>query len=31
LITHDLELINYGKRIVYIKDGKVEKEVTKIK
>jgi putative ABC transport system ATP-binding protein len=27
LITHDLELVTYAKRVVYIKDGKVEKEV----
>lgn len=26
LITHDIELVNYAKRIVHIKDGKVEKE-----
>ncbi len=26
LITHDLELVQYAKRIVYIKDGKVEKD-----
>jgi len=29
LITHDLELVKYAKRIVYIKDGKIEKEVKK--
>jgi putative ABC transport system ATP-binding protein len=27
LITHDIELVNYAKRIVHIKDGKIEKEV----
>lgn len=27
LITHDLNLIKYGKRIIHIKDGKIEKEV----
>lgn len=27
LITHDLNLVHYAKRIVYIKDGKIEKEV----
>lgn len=27
LITHDLDLVNYAKRIVHIKDGKIEKEV----
>lgn len=26
LITHDLDLVKYAKRIVHIKDGKVEKE-----
>lgn len=26
LITHDIELVNYAKRIVHIKDGKIEKE-----
>ncbi len=29
LITHDLELVKYAKRIVYIKDGRIEKEVKK--
>jgi putative ABC transport system ATP-binding protein len=29
LITHDLNLVKYAKRIIYIKDGKVEKEVRK--
>jgi putative ABC transport system ATP-binding protein len=29
LITHDLNLVTYAKRIIYIKDGKVEKEVSK--
>jgi putative ABC transport system ATP-binding protein len=27
LITHDLNLVHYAKKIVYIKDGKIEKEV----
>ena len=27
LITHDLNLVRYAKRIIYIKDGRVEKEV----
>lgn len=27
LITHDIELVSYAKRIVHIKDGRVEKEV----
>jgi putative ABC transport system ATP-binding protein len=27
LITHDLNLVTYAKRIIYIKDGKIEKEV----
>ncbi len=27
LITHDLELVKYGKRVVYIKDGRIEKEI----
>lgn len=27
LITHDLELVQYGKRIVYLRDGIIEKEV----
>jgi putative ABC transport system ATP-binding protein len=26
LITHDIELVNYAKRIIHIKDGKIEKE-----
>lgn len=26
LITHDVELVNYAKRIVHIKDGEIEKE-----
>ena len=26
LITHDIELVNYAKRIIHIKDGKLEKE-----
>ena len=26
LITHDLDLVKYGKRIVHIRDGKIEKE-----
>jgi putative ABC transport system ATP-binding protein len=29
LITHDLNLVTYAKRIIYIKDGKIEKEVRK--
>ncbi len=29
LITHDLELVNYAKRVVHIKDGKIEKEIHK--
>ena len=29
LITHDLNLVTYAKRIIYIKDGKIEKEVKK--
>jgi len=27
LVTHDIELVNYAKRIVHIKDGKIEREV----
>jgi putative ABC transport system ATP-binding protein len=27
LITHDLNLVTYAKRVIYIKDGKIEKEV----
>jgi len=27
LITHDLELVHYAKRIIYIRDGKIEKEI----
>jgi len=27
LITHDLELVKYSKRVVHIKDGKIEKEI----
>jgi len=27
LITHDLELVKYAKRIIYLKDGKIEREV----
>ena len=27
LITHDIELVRYAKRIIYIKDGKIRKEV----
>jgi putative ABC transport system ATP-binding protein len=27
LITHDIGLVNYAKRIIHIKDGKVEREV----
>jgi putative ABC transport system ATP-binding protein len=26
LITHDIELVNYAKRIIYLKDGMIEKE-----
>jgi putative ABC transport system ATP-binding protein len=26
LITHDLDIVNYAKRIIYIKDGMIEKE-----
>jgi putative ABC transport system ATP-binding protein len=29
LITHDLNLVTYAKRVIYIKDGKIEKEVKK--
>jgi putative ABC transport system ATP-binding protein len=29
LITHDLEIVNYAKRIIYIKDGMIEKETIK--
>lgn len=28
LITHDLELVKHAKRIIYLRDGKIEKEVT---
>jgi len=31
LITHDIELVKYGKRIIHIKDGKIEKEIHNIK
>jgi putative ABC transport system ATP-binding protein len=31
LITHDLELVKYGTRIIYIRDGQVEKEVENTK
>lgn len=31
LITHDINLVNYATRIVHIKDGKIEKEVSKFK
>jgi len=27
LITHDRELVNYADRVVYIRDGKIEKIV----
>jgi putative ABC transport system ATP-binding protein len=27
LITHDIELVSYAKRIVHIKDGKIEREI----
>lgn len=30
LVTHDLELVKYAKRVVYIRDGMVEKDVTNI-
>jgi len=26
LITHDIELVNYAKRIIYLRDGRIEKE-----
>jgi putative ABC transport system ATP-binding protein len=26
LITHDLELVKYAKRIIYIKDGMIERD-----
>lgn len=29
LVTHDLNLVHYAKRIIYIKDGKIEKETKK--
>jgi putative ABC transport system ATP-binding protein len=29
LITHDIELVKYAKRIIHIKDGKIEKEEKK--
>lgn len=29
LITHDLNLVKYAKRVVHIKDGRIEKEVKK--
>jgi len=29
LITHDLDLVNYAKRVVHIKDGKIEKKATR--
>ncbi len=29
LITHDIELLRYAKRIIHIKDGKIEKETKK--
>jgi putative ABC transport system ATP-binding protein len=28
LITHDLELVSYAKRVIYIKDGEIEREAT---
>jgi putative ABC transport system ATP-binding protein len=28
LITHDLEIVNYAKRVIHIKDGMIEKETT---
>jgi putative ABC transport system ATP-binding protein len=27
LITHDLDLVKYGKRIIHLKDGRIEKEM----
>ncbi len=29
LITHDLNLVKYAQRVIYIKDGKIEKEILK--
>lgn len=29
LVTHDLNLVHYAKRIIYIKDGRIEKEIIK--
>jgi putative ABC transport system ATP-binding protein len=26
IVTHDLNLINYAKRVIYIKDGRIERE-----
>ncbi|MDD5133505.1 MAG: ABC transporter ATP-binding protein [Candidatus Nanoarchaeia archaeon] len=31
LITHDIELVKYAKRIIHIKDGRIEKETTNTK
>jgi putative ABC transport system ATP-binding protein len=30
LITHDLNLVTYAKRIIHVKDGKIEKEVKRV-
>jgi putative ABC transport system ATP-binding protein len=30
LVTHDIELVEYAKRIVHIKDGMIEKEITNV-
>lgn len=31
LVTHDLNLVNYAKRIIHIKDGRIEKEIANSK
>lgn len=31
IVTHDLNLINYAKRIIYIKDGRIERETGRAK
>lgn len=31
LITHDLELVTYAKRIIHIKDGMIEKEILNVR
>ncbi len=31
LVTHDLQLVNYASRIIYLKDGKIEKIVSDVK